>query len=230
MTTSGPRGSEPRPHRRVGLAAAVLAAFGAGLVWMLQPEPTVPPPPVPPAVDEVPGRAPSPFGSGPAVVSPDVIAEPAAPAAARPAAAGASTTVDAAASAQWLAEQRARFDRLRWFGGVSSELIALAGTMNAALPSILQQGVDDPGSVFELKADLLDVLEADPARRRAGLIEWWNAHPFARPALPRGASYGADVLRREQAALLEWQAQRSADRDAGELKETLEALHSQTRR
>jgi hypothetical protein len=123
------------------------------------------------------------------------------------------------------AEQRVRFDKLRWFGTDPAELAALARKMDAALPSVLQAGDIDTGDALVLKADLLDVLELDPMRRRDRLIEWWAAHPLTGRARDPRNPAAAEDHRRELAALAEWQAQRSEDRDAGELEEKLEALN-----
>jgi hypothetical protein len=152
------------------------------LLWTVKPEPLHPVVATVPAEPEhVPGRSPSPFGSGPAVPAAEPAHQPA-----LPAARAASATVPAAHAGpmESPAEQRVRFDKLRWFGTDAAELAALARKMDAALPSVLQAGAIDTGNALVLKTDLLDlldVLELDPMRRRDRLVEWWAAHPAAGP-------------------------------------------------
>jgi len=86
----------------------------------------------------------------------------------------------------------------------------------------------EPWAALELKADLLDVLEPDPMRRRARLAEWWNARPLP-SQVATTSGFTAEDRRRELMAVAEWQAQSSEDRDAGELEETLERLHAAVR-
>jgi hypothetical protein len=204
-------------------AAAILLG-GAGLLWTLEPEPLQPIVAAAPAGPvDVPGRSPFPFGSGPPVSEPAPVPEPASPAALVP---SGTALVPQWDSVETPEQRRARFDKLRWFGTNAAELAALALQMDAALPSVLQTGAIEPGDALVLKADLLDVLELDPTRRRDRLVDWWTAHPLPRQAPDAHHPAAAEYRRRELAVLAAWQAQRSEDRDAGELEESLEALNT----
>ncbi|MEP6610053.1 MAG: hypothetical protein ABJA83_15460 [Burkholderiaceae bacterium] len=192
------------------------------MLWTLRPEPlplvvaTAPAQP-----KHVPGRSLFAFGSGPAVVGPESVAEPAVSGALSQ---SGPAPVPQAVTLESPAAQRARFDNLRWFGTDAAELTALAREMDAALPSIVRAGAMEPGDALALKADLLDVIEFNPMRRRDLLVEWWNAHPLTSQARDPRHPASKEDLRRELAALAEWQAQRSEDRDTGELEEKLEDL------
>jgi hypothetical protein len=211
-----------RPSRRTRpwLVAALLA--GMALLSMLLATPRSLPPPVPVILSDVPGRSPSPFGEGPAVMGPDAAVSEAVPIAEADLAASqlAMSPIDPQATTK----DRERFDEIRWFGGDRSELIALARKLDEALPSKLQYGGIAAGAALELKADVLDVLELDPTRRRAQLAAWWMAHPLTSRAAVGSHAASAEYERRELAVLSEWQALRSEDRDAGELEEALESL------
>lgn len=192
------------------------------LLWALKPEPLHPVVTAAPIAHEhVPGRSPSPFGSGAPVIEPEPAPEQAGPVAG---VASATAPVLQAGPVETPAEQRDRFDKLRWFGTNPGELAALARQMDATLPAAVRRGAIEPGDALVLKADLLDVLEPDPTRRRARLVEWWNAYPLAARVRDPRRPAAAEDLRRELAALADWQAQRSEDRDAGELEEKLEEM------
>jgi hypothetical protein len=119
---------------------------------------------------------------------------------------------------------KARFDELLWFGRDPTQLRQLGRSLDAALPALLARGRINASDALLLKADLLDVIEPDPARRRVLLLRWWTDHPLAeRPAHLQDARH-ADTLRIEQSVLMRWQSQPSEDRDVGELKEALEGV------
>lgn len=218
MNSDGPE----RPSRRTrSWIVATALLVGVVLCSLLLATPTRPPPPaVPVASSEVPGRSPFPYGDGPAVMGPDAVPPEAVPTPALAASQPVAPLIDP----QAMAKDRERFDAFRWFGGDHGELVALARKMDKALPAELQYGGIAPGAALELKADLLDVLELDPTRRRAQLVAWWMAHPLTSRAAQGGHAASAEYERRELAALTEWQALRSEDRDSGELEETLESL------
>ena len=75
------------------------------------------------------------------------------------------------------------------------------------------------------KADLLDVLEPDPSKRRTQLLSWWREHPLKRD----GPTVRPEAGRREEGVVLQWQALPSEDRDVGELEEMLDDLNSKLR-
>ena len=209
----------PSRHTRSWLVAA--AFLGGAALWLLLDTATRAPPPVTAVASEVPGRSPLPFGDGPAVLGPDAAPLEQAP---MSEASSAAQPPAPAVDSNAMALDRERFDALRWFGGDRSELVALAQRIDGALPAQLEHGGIAPDAALELKADLLDVLELDPTRRRAQLAAWWMAHPLASRAAESNTAARAEYERRELAALADWQAQRSEDRDAGELEETLETL------
>jgi hypothetical protein len=119
---------------------------------------------------------------------------------------------------------RARFDDLRWFGEDQQRLIEQARQAEAELPALVAQGHVRPGEALLLKADLLEVLQPDPNRRREALLRWWAEHPLPRPMPAVNRSQWAEVLRREEAAVAEWQTQPSVDRDLRDLDERLQQL------
>ena len=205
----GEVGPTPRRHTRWWTAAAVLLG-GAALLWTLRSEPlhsTVATAPAAP--ENVPGRSPFPFGSGPPVTG----------APSRNSRTRRETRCPRRCSSHITMQRNGSPARSRL-----PILAACSRGMYAGLPSVLRTGAIDAGDALVLKADLLDVLELDPMRRRDRLLEWWSAHPLpGRAPDPRNPP-AAEDLRREQAAVAEWQAQRSEDRDAGELEEKLEAL------
>jgi hypothetical protein len=198
--------------------------FGAAaLLWTLKPEPPQPNVAAAPTGPQgVPSRSLFSLGSAPPASGPAPVLEP--PTAAR--AASGIALVPQSVPIETPEQQRARFDKLRWFGTDAAELAALAIQMDAALPSVLQTGAIEAGDALLLKADLLDVLELDPTRRRDRLVDWWTAHPLPRQAPDAHHPAAAEYRRRELAVLAAWQAQRSEDRDAGELEESLEALNT----
>ena len=65
------------------------------------------------------------------------------------------------------------------------------------------------------------ITEPDPVQRRNRLLAWWRTHPLQGNAGDRAEP---DIARREEAVLIQWQAQKSEDRDVGELEEMLEDL------
>jgi len=70
-------------------------------------------------------------------------------------------------------------------------------------------------------AELLDVLEPDPARRGVLLAQWREQKlGAAAPAQPRDP----DLARREAARVAAWQAEPAAQRDARELEWQLRQL------
>ncbi|MDB6002068.1 MAG: hypothetical protein JWP52_3767, partial [Rhizobacter sp.] len=159
----------PERPRRWWLYGAMLAAGVAGYAWTLDYDPKEPSASVLSSQpQEVPGRAPSPFGNGAVVDSPDRLPE-AAPSSDVAAAAASTPSSAAIAAVADPVEMRARFDALRWSGEQPAALAALAGQINAQLPSLVERGAVNVGDALELKADLLDVLEPDPGRRRMQL-------------------------------------------------------------
>ena len=116
-----------------------------------------------------------------------------------------------------------RFDALRWSGGRSIELETIARRIDANLPLLLSKGAVDAGDALLWKADLLDVLEPDPSKRRTQLLSWWREHPLKRDGRNRS---GPEAGRREEGVVLQWQALPSEDRDVGELQEMLDDLNS----
>ena len=102
----------------------------------------------------------------------------------------------------------------------------MARRIDASLPLLLSNGAVDAGDALTWKADLLDVLEPDPARRRTRLLAWWREHPLKRDGRDRA---GLEAGRREEGVLLRWQAQPSEDRDVGELEEMLDELSPELR-
>lgn len=124
------------------------------------------------------------------------------------------------------ADLRKRFDALRWSETQPVELAALAREIDDALPMLAGRGTVGAGDALMLKADLLDVLELDPVKRRARLHDWWRSHPVTSRPLAPGDARVVEEERREQVALDEWQAQRSEDRDAGELIEKLQDMRA----
>ena len=114
-----------------------------------------------------------------------------------------------------------RYAKLRFGGGSPTELQEVARILDAGIDTRVDGNEISLPDGLELMAELLDVLEPEPARRGALLAQWreqrlerWASSPPRDPKLVR--------LEAEQVAA--WQAMPAAQRDARELDRQIQQL------
>ena len=108
-----------------------------------------------------------------------------------------------------------RYAKLRYGGGTPAQLKEVARILDAGIDVRVDRDEMDLVDALELMAELLDVLEPDPARRGMLLAQWREQKlALARPSQPRDP----ELVRREAARVADWQAQPASERDARDLE------------
>jgi hypothetical protein len=202
------------------LAAAVVLAW-----WVLRPQPQVSAgaPVVSPVVSQPSApavkRAPSPYSSVAPVAGPNrsLLDERAARLAANPLA----EPLDPAAAKAAYRSALERYAALRFGGGSPTQLQEVARILDAGIDARVDRNEIALADALELMAELLDVLEPDPARRGLLLAQWREQKlATAAPSRPRDP----ELVRREAEQVAAWQAVPAERRDARELERQIRQL------
>ncbi|HEX2542437.1 MAG TPA: hypothetical protein VHM00_15305 [Caldimonas sp.] len=218
---------ELAPRSAVGTSAmlAMLIVVGAAALAFMLPSHEAPVPSSGPPRAEQPAWGASPFTAGPPAA-----AEPGASPREAPAVATVAPPTTATATLPttlWEVDfqaAKARFHDLRWFTDDPVLAIEEAKRADAALPGLVARGLVQPGDALLVKADVLEVLEADESRRVEAFLHWWSEHPLARPPASSSDPRAAEKLHRERSLLIEWHSQPSVDRELPDLEEQLHRL------
>jgi len=112
-------------------------------------------------------------------------------------------------------------DQLRRFRAGEGDRVALAHRLDEGLDERLRQRELNAGEARLVKTAVLDVLEADAARRAAALARWdaqWALPPVVRSAAE------AEFQRRQAEIVAAWQALPAERRDPKALERQLDAL------
>lgn len=205
---------------RLSFGLLLAAAIALGW-WMLRPEPQVGTggpvvsQPSAPAVE----RAPSPYSNAAPVPGPDrsALDERAARLAANPLA----EPSDPAAARAAYRSALERYAALRYGGGSPTQLQEVARILDAGIDARVDRNEIALPDALQLMAELLDVLEPDPARRGLLLAQWREQKlATAAPSRPRDP----ELVRREAEQVAAWQALPAARRDARELERQIHQL------
>lgn len=204
---------------RLSFGLLLAAAIALGW-WMLRPEPqvgaggSVVSPPSAPAVE----RAPSPYSNAAPVPGPDrsALDERAARLAANPLA----EPSDPAAARAAYRSALERYAALRYGGGSPTQLQEVARILDAGIDARVDRNEITLPDALELMAELLDVLEPDPARRGLLLAQWREQKLATAAPSPRDP----ELVRREAEQVAAWQAMPAAQRDARALERQIHQL------
>lgn len=202
--------------------ALLLPAVVALAWWMLRPqtqggthEPVVLSQSTAPAVKQ----PPLPYANAPPVPGPDRSALD--ERAARLAANRIVEPEDPAAAKAAYRSALERYAALRFGGGSPTELQEVARVLDAGIDARVDRNEITLPDGLQLMAELLDVLEPDPARRGVLLVQWREQRlANAGSSPPRDPARA----RREAEQVAAWQAMPAAQRDARELERQIQEV------
>ncbi len=213
------RSASGRLRLTVALLLPAVVALGW---WMLRPQPqggahapvVVSQPPASAA-----SRPPSPYSGTTPVPGPDrsVLDERAA----RLAASRITEPADPTAAKAAYRRALERYVELRYGGGSPTELQEAARILDAGIDARVDGNEIALADGMELMAELLDVLEPEPARRGA-LLAQWREQRLERLTL--SAPRDPKLVRLEAEQVAAWQAMPAAQRDARELERQIQQV------